>query len=100
LPSAHHARACSPSTDWKSRRGTNLVSQLRRELGERGIAVHALDAREGMTSWETIVASTSSTKLADDPDFETLADTSLEDLFRRPVQAENDTDASSGVSKS
>jgi mannose-6-phosphate isomerase class I len=70
-----------------------LVSQLRRELGERGIAVHALDAREGMASWETIVASTSSTKLADDPDFETLADASLEDLFRRPVQAESDTDA-------
>jgi len=65
-----------------------LVSQLRRELGERGIAVHALDAREGMASWEAIVASTSSTELADDPDFETLAVASLEDLFRRPVQAE------------
>jgi mannose-6-phosphate isomerase class I len=70
-----------------------LVSQLRRELGERGIAVHALDAREGMASWEAIVASTSSTELADDPDFETLAVASLEDLFRRPVQAERDTDA-------
>jgi mannose-6-phosphate isomerase class I len=70
-----------------------LVSQLRRELGERGIAVHALDAREGMASWETIVASTSSTELADDPDFEKLAVASLEDLFRRPVQAEGDTDA-------
>ena len=45
-----------------------LVSQLRRELGERGVAVHALDAREGMASWESIVASTSSTELADDPD--------------------------------
>jgi hypothetical protein len=70
-----------------------LVSQLRRELGERGIAVHALDAREGMASWEAIVASTSSTVLADDPDFETLAVASLEDLFRRPVQADRDTDA-------
>lgn len=70
-----------------------LVSQLRRELGERGIAVHALDAREGMASWEAIVASTSSTELADDPDFETLAVASLADLFRRPVQAERDTDA-------
>ena len=70
-----------------------LVSQLRRELGERGIAVHALDAREGMASWEAIVASTSSTELADDPDFETLAVASLEDLFGRPVQAESDTDA-------
>jgi len=69
-----------------------LVSQLRRELGERGVAVHALDAREGMASWEMIVASTSSTELADDPDFETLADASLEDLFVRPVQAERDTD--------
>jgi mannose-6-phosphate isomerase class I len=70
-----------------------LVSQLRRELGDRGIAVHALDAREGMASWEAIVASTTSTELANDPDFETLAVASLEDLFRRPVQAESDTDA-------
>jgi mannose-6-phosphate isomerase class I len=70
-----------------------LVSQLRSKLGQRGVAVRTLDAREGMTSWETIVASTSSTKLADDPDFETLADASLEDLFRRPVQAERVTDA-------
>jgi mannose-6-phosphate isomerase class I len=70
-----------------------LVSQLRRELGQRGIAMHALDAREGMASWEAIVASTSSTELADDPDFETLAEASLEDLFQRPVQAESGTDA-------
>ena len=41
-----------------------LAGRLRRELGERGVAVHALDAREGMASWE----STSSTELADDPD--------------------------------
>jgi len=70
-----------------------LVSELRRELGQRGVTVHALDAREGMASWETIVASTSSTELADDPDFETLAEASLEDLFQRPVQAESKTDA-------
>lgn len=36
---------------------------------------------------------TSSTELAEDPDFETLAAASLEDLFGRPVQAERDTDA-------
>ena len=70
-----------------------LVSQLRSELGQRGVAVRTLDAREGMASWETIVASTSSTELADDPEFETLADASLEDLFQRPVQAESETDA-------
>jgi mannose-6-phosphate isomerase class I len=70
-----------------------LVSQLRRRLGQRGVAVRTLDARDGMASWETIVASTSSTELADDPDFETMADASLEELFQRPVQAEGGTDA-------
>lgn len=70
---------------------SDLVDQLRRELGERGVAVHMLDAREGMAPWESIVASTSSTELADDPDFETLADAALDDLFSRPVQAEDET---------
>jgi len=46
-----------------------------------------------MASWETIRVLTSSTELAEDPDFETLAAASLEDLFGRPVQAERDTDA-------
>ncbi len=70
-----------------------LVSQLRRELGERGVVAHIVDARDGMASWETIRVLTSSTELAEDPDFETLAAASLEDLFGRPVQAERDTDA-------
>jgi mannose-6-phosphate isomerase class I len=70
-----------------------LVSQLRSKLGQRGVAVRMLDARDGMASWETIVASTSSTELADNPEFETLADASLEELFQRPVQAESGTDA-------
>jgi len=35
-----------------------LVSQLRRELGERGVAAHIVDARDGMAAWETIRALT------------------------------------------
>ncbi len=61
-----------------------LVSQLRRELGERGVVAHIVDVRDGMASWETIRALTSSTELAEDPDFETLAAASLGDLFEGP----------------
>ncbi|WP_337308932.1 hypothetical protein [Candidatus Aeolococcus gillhamiae] len=65
-----------------------LVDQVQRLLGEHGVIVETLDARHGMASWTTIVALTSSTELADDPDFESLASVALEDLFEQPVQAE------------
>lgn len=65
-----------------------LVDQVQRLLGEHGVIVETLDARHGMASWTTIVALTSLTELADDPDFESLASVALEDLFEQPVQAE------------
>ncbi len=68
-----------------------LVDQLRRELGERNVVAHLVDARDGMASWEKILALTSSTELAEDPDFETLATASLEHLLDRPVEAAGDT---------
>lgn len=70
-----------------------LVSELRRELSRRDVAADIIDARDGMASWKTIRALTSSTELAEDPDFEKLAAASLQDLFQRPVQAERDTEA-------
>jgi hypothetical protein len=79
---------------WTGKRALERTGQSAgREPGKRGVAVHVLDAFAGMASWEAIVALTSSTELADDPDFETLAVASLEDPFSRPVQAEGDTDA-------
>ena len=90
----HAARTCVLAVDgpeiapWEE-----LINHLRCELSGRDIVIHTRDARDGMVSWDTIVASTSSTVLADDPDFETLADASLEDLFGLHVQAERDAEA-------
>jgi mannose-6-phosphate isomerase class I len=68
----------------------DLVSHLHRELVDRGVVARVVDARDGMASWEKIQVLTSSAELADDPDFEALATASLQDLFDRPVQAEDD----------
>lgn len=69
-----------------------LVVQLRDQVGRKGVQVRVLDARDGMASWEKILAATTSAELADDPDFEMLADNSLADLFEHPVGADKAAD--------
>lgn len=74
-----------------------LINQLRDRVGRKGVPVRVLDARDGMASWEKIVATTTSAHLADDPDFEMLADDSLADLFEHPVEADQAADGLSIV---
>lgn len=65
-----------------------LVDHLRDRLRRQGMPVHMVDARDGMASWENIVAATTSAQLTDDPDFEVLASASLADLFEHPVDVD------------
>lgn len=60
-----------------------LICGLTEALGRRGVRVLPVDLRDHLAPWEETVRRTSSAALADDPDFERLADGSLADLFSR-----------------
>jgi hypothetical protein len=61
--------------DW-----TAAVDGVRRAAADRG-EVELLDLRTYFTSWEQVLAHTTSAELADDPDFAKLAEGGLADLF-------------------
>jgi hypothetical protein len=57
------------------------VRALTSALRARGHAVAATDLRDHLAPWPHVVHRTGSGRLADDPDFERLADGGLADLF-------------------
>jgi mannose-6-phosphate isomerase class I len=60
-----------------------LVTALTRALRERGTPTEGLDIRRSYATWDEIVARTTSSALADDPDFAALASGDVEDLIDR-----------------
>ncbi|MET9671207.1 hypothetical protein ABZY19_38830 [Streptomyces sp. NPDC006475] len=62
--------------DWQA-----LVELLTSALAARGLAVSVTDVRTHLAPWASILERTGSPALADDPDFDRLAEGSLADLF-------------------
>ena len=58
-----------------------LVASLLRAVRARGVAARHLDLRTCFLPWAQIVECTASAELPDDPDFTTLSDVDLADLF-------------------
>ena len=59
-----------------------VVADLRAAITAQGLAVELLDLGAWFAPWSRIVAATGSAALADDPDFDRLADGELGGLFR------------------